>query len=191
MGVVDPAPPVGEGSDEIASDLPTDDEIFSALSNRRRRYVLAYLVERGEPAGLKELSRQVAARENDIPVADVTHKQRKRVYIALHQNHLPQLEDMGFIHARRASEAISLNDRAAALGPYLDPGERTEGELWLGTEIGLTLGGSLLVLLSWLDLYPLALLPDLFYTVALVVALAVVTVVRCCRTFGPGLELGS
>jgi hypothetical protein len=167
-----------------------EDDVFSALGNQRRRYVVACLLEQDEPVDMKELSRQVAARENDVPVEEVTHEQRKRVYIALHQNHLPQLEDMGFVDGGRAREAITLNDRATVLDRHLNPEPEGE-EVWLGAEIGLTLGGALLVVLSWLDLYPLVLLPDLFYMVGLVVALAVVTVVRCYRVYGLRLETAS
>ena len=152
--------------------------------------MISYLFEQDDPVDIRDLSRRVAARENDVPVEDVTHEQRKRVYIALHQNHLPQLEDMGFVECGRAREAIALSDRAAALSARLDP-EQEGDEIWVGAEIGLTLGGAVLLFLSWLDLYPLVLLPDLFYMVALVVALAVVTAVRCYRVYGPRLRVGS
>lgn len=180
----------GNGSDQETREAPSEDEIFLALGNQRRRYVVEYLLERDGPADIKDLSRGVAALENDIPVEDVTHEQRKRTYIALHQNHLPHLEEMGFVDTGRSGEAIKLTNRASLLSAYLNPEKEEEG-VWLGAEIGLTLGGTLLVVLAWVDLYPLVLLPDLFYAVALTVALAIITVFRCYRLFGSRLGFGS
>jgi hypothetical protein len=162
------------------SDVPPRDDVFSALSNERRRYVLEYLLEQDEPVGIRELSRHVAAKENGVPVEDVTHDQRKRVYIALHQNHLPQLGDMGFVDNGRASEAIELTDRASVLDAYLDP-EPGGSRAWSSVEVGLTVAGALLVALGWFDPYPFASVPDILYAAALVAALAVVTVARYYR----------
>ena len=112
-----------------------------------------------------------------MAVEDVTHDQRKRVYIALHQNHLPQLGDMGFVDNGRASEAIELTDRASVLDAYLDP-EPEGSRAWSSVEVGLTVAGALLVALGWFDPYPFASVPDILYAAALVAALAVVTVAR-------------
>jgi DNA-binding transcriptional ArsR family regulator len=159
---------------------PDRDAVFTALSNRRRRYALSYLLEQDEPVGIKELSKRVAAKENDVPVEDVTHKQRKRVYIALHQNHLAQLEDLGLVECGRSREAIELTDRASRLEPFLDPSVRDTGPT-PAVEVGITTVGALLVSLAWFDVYPFALVPDLVYAAGIVAALAVVTGVRLYR----------
>ena len=156
---------------------PALDTVFTALSNQRRRYALSYLLEQDEPVGIKELSRRVAARENDVPLEEVTHKQRKRVYIALHQNHLAHLEDLGLIECGRSREAITLTDHASGLKPFLDPSVRETGPT-PALETGITAFGALLVSLAWLETYPFVLLPDLAYAAGIVVALAVVTAFR-------------
>jgi len=172
--------PRGGARSDTTEPEPARDVVFTALSNQRRRYALSYLLEQDEPVGIKGLSKQVAAMENDVPVEDVTHKQRKRVYIALHQNHLAQLEDLSLIDCGRSREAIRPTDRASSLEPFLDPSVRDVGPT-PAAEVGISVVGTLLVSLAWFDVYPSALLPDLAYAAGIVIALAVVTGVRLYR----------
>lgn len=114
-------------SDETIDDTaPARDEVFSVLSNRRRRLVLYCLHERGETT-LTELSRQVAAWENGIPTGAVTHTQRKRVYTALHQNHLPKLREAGVVTYSRARTDIRLAPGATAVTRHLLDDATDEG----------------------------------------------------------------
>lgn len=73
------------------ADEPSRDEVFKALSNRRRRNVITYLKQHDDDARVRDISEQLAAWENDVEIPEVTYKQRKRVYTALHQSHLPKL----------------------------------------------------------------------------------------------------
>ncbi|MFB6107527.1 MAG: hypothetical protein ABEJ82_01640 [Haloplanus sp.] len=75
---------------------PTEHEIFDVLSNRRRRYTL-YALTRDDGSTIGSLAEQVAAWENDSEIADVTPAERKRVYTALQQSHLPKLERTGMV----------------------------------------------------------------------------------------------
>jgi len=94
----DPAP-AGSGSDGagdqgVAIGL---DEIFGLLKNRRRRSVFRYLTAESEPLRLGGLAEQIAARENDKAVSRIGSKERKRVYVALYQCHLPKMADVDAI----------------------------------------------------------------------------------------------
>lgn len=95
------------------------DDVFEVLANRRRRYVLHYLRQQQRPVDLRELSTQVAAWENGVPVADVSRQQRKRVYTALRQTHLPTMDAAGVLvydHGRGvATPAPGAADVAASL----------------------------------------------------------------------------
>jgi len=73
------------------ADEPSRDEVFKALSNRRRRNVITYLKQHDDDARVRDIAEQLAAWENDVEIPEVTYKQRKRVYTALHQSHLPKL----------------------------------------------------------------------------------------------------
>ncbi len=96
------------------------DVIFELLKNRRRREVLAYLLEAEETVTLGELAEQIAAWENDTEVAALSSDQRKRVYVALYQTHLPKMDDAGIVEYDQDRGLISLADNADLLMMYLD-----------------------------------------------------------------------
>lgn len=104
-----------------------DDVVFHALSNRRRRLLIRVLGDAEEPMRIGPLATRVAAREHGVEVSVVTARQRKSVYTALHQNHLPKLAEAGFVAADREWVGVRLTDRAAALGVHLEP-EVTDSE---------------------------------------------------------------
>lgn len=95
------------------------DAVFSLLKNQRRRDVLRYLDAHSGEASTGEVAEHVAARENDIPVSQLTSKQRKRVYVALYQCHLPMMADYGVITFNKPRGRIELTPTAAQLEPYL------------------------------------------------------------------------
>ena len=96
------------------------DDAFDVLSNARRRRVLIHLFDTDEPATLGGLSRSIVAWENDISERDVTSQQRKRVYTALRQNHLPKMNRAGVIDYDADRGSIELTDEATRLRTYLD-----------------------------------------------------------------------
>jgi len=82
--------------------------------------VIHYLLQQEEPVSLRDLSRQVAAWENRIEPADVTPRQRKRAYTALHQSHLPKLDDTGIVEYDTDRGRIEPTDRLAELRVYME-----------------------------------------------------------------------
>jgi len=78
------------------TDGPTTQELYDVLSNRRRRYALHVLDSEGETT-IGTLADRIAAWENDRPVDEVTATERKRVYTALQQSHLPKLDRTGLV----------------------------------------------------------------------------------------------
>lgn len=102
-----------------AEDVSTD-ATFEVLSNQRRRFVLHYLLQRGEAVELRELSEQISAWECGVSVSSVTHKQRKRVYTALRQSHLPKLEDVGIVEYDNARGVVEPTDAAEDFEIYVD-----------------------------------------------------------------------
>ena len=95
---------------ETDRDGPSRGEIFTALSNGRRRNVVTYLEEHGDDARVRDIAEQLAAWENDLEINEVTYKQRKRVYTALHQSHLPKLAESGFIDYEPNRGIVSLTE---------------------------------------------------------------------------------
>lgn len=107
---------------EDESDSVTDQEMYTILSNGRRFAVLQRLADHGGPMEFGELVETVAADEFDVPVGDLDQKQERRVYVALHQNHLPYLEEHGLVEWNRNRGVVRLAD-ATSLDRYL---ERTD-----------------------------------------------------------------
>jgi hypothetical protein len=81
---------------EAPGDLDLD-TVFDALRNQRRRHLLRYLHEASGPVTLSDVTEHVAALENDTTPEALDSQQRKRVYVALYQAHLPKLYEMGIL----------------------------------------------------------------------------------------------
>ncbi|MCW8171867.1 hypothetical protein D8S78_00240 [Natrialba swarupiae] len=112
----------GIDTDSLERDELSRDTVFQTLSNRRRRLVLTYLGRHRErTVRLRDLSEWIAAEENGVPIAEVSYKQRKRVYTSLYQSHLPTLHRDGIVEYNQARGTITLTPTASALDVYLDP----------------------------------------------------------------------
>ena len=107
-------------TDDGDRDRLSKDVIFELLKNRRRREVLTYLLESEGTVTLGELAEQIAAWENDTTVNALSSDQRKRVYVALYQTHLPKMDDAGIIDYDQDRGLIELSDNADLLMMYLD-----------------------------------------------------------------------
>jgi DNA-binding transcriptional ArsR family regulator len=94
--------------------------IFETLSNRRRRYALHYLKRVGEPVTIRDLSEQLAAWENDVDRSRVRPKQRKRLYTALHQTHLPKMDELGVVAYDRDRGVVALTAAIEEFDIYFD-----------------------------------------------------------------------
>ncbi len=137
----DSDPDAGAGNDEQLS----AETIFETLSNRRRRYALHYLTQVGDAVTIRELSEQLAAWENGIECAAVTPKQRKRVYTALHQTHLPKMDRLGVVSYNKDRGTVTLRDHVDEFDIYLDV-VASEDLPW--SQFYLALGGVLTALVG-------------------------------------------
>lgn len=104
--------------DELIVDLTTMDDsefpreqVFDLLNSSRRRYVLYYLQQEGKTVTVSDLADQVAAWENNTSPVELMEEQRKRVYISLHQTHLPKLNDANVIDYNRETSEVHLTHR--------------------------------------------------------------------------------
>lgn len=153
------------------------DVIFELLKNRRRRKVLSYLLDAEETVTLGELAEQIAAWENDTEVTALSSDQRKRVYVALYQTHLPKMADAGIIDYNRDRGLISLSENADLLTMYLDSDTYTQSRwdriyaLFGLVAVGLVAGG-------YVGIQPLAAIPSLALSLIIVLTLLVVSTVH-------------
>ena len=164
----------GESEGEATEGEPgiSRDELFHLLRNQRRRFALHHL-KRRESVDVGDLATQVAAWENEVPVDQVSSKQRRRVYNALQQPHVPELEKTGVVNIERRE--VTLTERSEELDIYL---EVVDGPDIPWSEYYLALAGvSLAVLIAVaLRIEPLAAVPGaaagIFVTVAFLVSAA-------------------
>ena len=150
------------------------DEVFDILSKSRRRYVLYYLRETGEPVELGELAEELAAWENDTPVEDLTKQERKRVYVSLYQTHIQKLSEAGIVEYDPDTGMVSLGDGTDQIRAYL-PTEDDEGEQrrWQTFYLLLAAASAITYALVALDVSVFGLLSELAVGSAIVVSFAI------------------
>ncbi|MFD1514279.1 DUF7344 domain-containing protein [Halomarina rubra] len=111
-----------ESHADTTSEPLTEEEVFTILGNERRFAVLDYLTRAGGPVVFDELVEAVAADEFGISVTNLDRKQERRVYVALHQNHLPYLENEGLVTWDRSEGIVRIRDSTHIQG-YVGTGK--------------------------------------------------------------------
>ncbi|QSG11383.1 putative trancriptional regulator, ArsR family [Halapricum desulfuricans] len=129
----------GNSQETVSDQVLTVDVIFEALKNERRRRVVTHLEEAAEPLDLGDVAERIAAYENDTSVPEITYSERKRVYVALYQHHLPKLDDMGIISFNKSRGILELAAGAEQLKPYLKG--RQSSRPWYKYDAGIIAGG--------------------------------------------------
>jgi predicted transcriptional regulator len=153
------------GQEQAPDDAgPSRDEVFTALSNARRRNVIKYLKRNGPEARVRDIAEQLAAWENDVGINEVTYKQRKRVYTALHQSHLPKLAASGFVEYESDRGLVSLTEESRKLEVYLEIVSKNE-ILWSEYYLGLAAVCGLLGVAAWIGTPPFGAFPGYAYAV--------------------------
>ena len=153
----------------------TRDTIFSVLSNERRRLVIHYLKQAESTVTLRDLARQIACWENDVTQAELTYKQRKRVYTSLHQSHLPKLQATGIVDYDRDRGTVSLSSQADQLDLYLEIVPQDDIP-WSKFYLGLAGVSAFNVVCASADLFPFSLLSGLGHAALITCALGVAAV---------------
>lgn len=154
--------PTLEGSDVSTDEREEDrggpdrEQIFEVLSNERRRHTLQYLERYGNRTiELRELVTHVAARENDTAVERLNSAQRKRVYTALRQTHLPKLDNYDLIEYDSRRGELELTDHAREAQMHLEYVPANDIP-WCYYYLGLTAILSGIAALAWLSVFPFA-----------------------------------
>lgn len=98
----------------------TEDEIFTVISNRRRRYVIHALKRTEEPLDVSELSTHVTAWELDIDPEEVTYEDRRNVYSTLQRTHLPKLEEKDIVDLDEETNLVEPTPELRNLEIYVE-----------------------------------------------------------------------
>ena len=163
------------GSGELSTSQLTEAQVFDAAKNLRRRYTLYHLKREGEPVTLGELAEQIAAWENDTTIENISTEQRKSVYSALYQTHLPKLEEAGVLTYDRNSNVVQFTEDATNLDLYLASDRRTTVP-WERLYLGLGGVSMIVTTLCAFGIGPFAGVPGLGLAVAISVAFVVLGV---------------
>lgn len=105
-------------TDRNTSQRPSLDELDSVMSNIRRRYVIYYAKQAGQPIHFDDLVEKIAAWETPHGAADATRSHRKSIHNALQQTHLPKLEQAELLNYDTESDLINLTDEAKRVKIY-------------------------------------------------------------------------
>lgn len=152
--------------ESVDTPRPSEDELFDMLANSRRRHVIDLLAAEQERHDIGTLSTRIAARENDIEVKAVTSNERKRVYTALQQSHLPKLDAAGFIEFDKQRGTVRPLSTLSTAEQYLTTA-RSEST-WCHYYLGLATVSAVVVAAVWGGLWPFLLVSPLVWTVCIV-----------------------
>lgn len=168
----------GENGQSADTDsAPTRESLYSVLSDKRRRYTLHYLKQRGDQVGVRDLAEQVAAWENDKPIEELTSQERKRVYIALYQSHLSTLDEKGLVEYNEDEGTVSVSDSMRSMDLYLEvvPSESIPWSLFY---VGLAVANAIILGLAWFEVRPFSTLPDLGWAVVVLLSFGISAVLQ-------------
>ena len=107
------------------------DEVFTLLSNSRRRHAIQVLLEH-ERIDHGELVDKVAEAEYGLPIEDISSDERHTIYVSMTQTHLDRLEDDGIISRDRDTGTIGLGPRADEIAEWLS---HIDGDDSLGSKL--------------------------------------------------------
>lgn len=141
------------GESELRSTTGVDeddlDALLEILKNHRRRVVLGLVADRESETDISVLAERIAAAENGKAVEAVTTTERKRVYVALHQCHLPKLAEAGAVSFRKDRGLVGPGPETERFVAVLDVLRGDDGDppFGRGLALGVVTGlGSLLAL---------------------------------------------
>lgn len=165
------------------SDGLTQDEIFTVLSNRRRRWVLHYLKQHdGQRIDLRTLVDAISAWEYDTSPDELPWKKRKRIYTALRQSHLPKLDEAGVIDYDRNRGDVTLTEDARTVRLYLE--YVPENDIpWSHCYLGLSAIAATVTAFTWYSVFPFTELSGMVLAAFLVAMFATTAIAHTCYTY--------
>jgi len=103
----------------MSSDQPHQnekDEIFRALSERRRRFALQFLQHQQE-ATISEIANEIARKEDDGPDSDGLSD---AVRLDLYHRHVPVLAEAGLVHYEEERDIVTISEPGTNAGLFLE-----------------------------------------------------------------------
>lgn len=91
---------------------PTIDEVFDVLSDRRRRTALEVLIAHEVPLALADLADEVAVREHEARITEISEETVRDVYLSLYHKHVPKLREANVVRYDQDRDLVALTDHA-------------------------------------------------------------------------------
>ena len=126
-----------------------ESDVYHLLSNPRRRETLTVLLRRPDEMTLRDLSEKIAATEAGVDPAP--RPLRESVYNALHQTHLPKLDEFGLVEYDADRKIVRPCPQTRSVNRYMDTVTRF-GITWGEYYRALGIGGLFAVVASLADL---------------------------------------
>ena len=83
-----------------------DRHVPSLLHHRRRRHLVDCLHEFDEPISLPDLADEVAIREREVDLTDISAEEVKEIYLSLYHNHIPKLANIGVLEYDQETDLV-------------------------------------------------------------------------------------
>ncbi|MFB6112800.1 MAG: hypothetical protein ABEJ58_01700 [Halodesulfurarchaeum sp.] len=155
----------------MSTELSKDD-LYEVLSNRRRRYTVHALQGNDGPMEIGTIAEKVAAWENGIERNRLSYDERKRVYTALQQTHLPKMEEKGVVEYEKNRGIVKPTSALEDVDVYMEIIQGREIP-WSQYYVGLSVVSTALLGAVALNAWPFTLLPDMAWAVFIVVTFLV------------------
>lgn len=142
--------------------------MFEILSNRRRRYAAHAIKQEAETATIGDIAERVAAWEYDVDRTDLSYDERKRVYTALQQSHLPKMDAVGIVSFDKDRGVIEPEPALEDVDVYMDIVQGRDIP-WSQYYLGLTAIALGVTIAVGLGSWPFGTLPELSGMLGIVV----------------------
>lgn len=95
----------------------SEDTVFTLLSARRKREMLRILAQSDGEMTVADMTAEISHREHG---GSSSAAKRKRIYVSLHQTHIPKLEEAGVVERNVSNRSIRLAGSWKQLYAYLE-----------------------------------------------------------------------
>jgi len=164
---------IGGGSN---GETPSVDELYDVFANRRRRYALHYLKQEGGRTDLGKMAERIASWEYKKTRRDITSDERKYVYSALQQRHLPKMDDIGLVEFDKRTGSVEPTPVLDGIDIYAEV--VPEGTVPWGGYFGLlSVFHTVVLLFVGFDVWPLTVFSDFEWALLLVSSFVVSSLV--------------
>lgn len=166
-----------QSHDTPSSTALSRDKLYELLANQRRRYVMHYLKYQDESVALGTLAEQVAAWEQEIEIPEITAAQRKSVYTALQQRHLPKMDEAGLISFNRRSGTVEPTELLSEIDVYAEI-VRSRDFPWCYYYFGLSVVAAAALTAVWGQIPPFTFFTEIAWGIFCVISFAISAVMH-------------